>query len=207
MVSDRPAVQVADPFLASLLEQLAAVLLDAEELADSLTREQINWQPRPGRWSIAQCLDHLTRTASLYPEEIERMLRESRTRTAAGARPYREGWIARWVVAGMEPPPRVRIRTIRQVEPPGDLDPRAVLQDFTAAHRRLRELIIGADGVSLRHARMRSPFARAIRFTLGQVFAVIVAHARRHLWQARQVRQDVAFPKSPTRVATAEPQH
>ncbi|HEX6132759.1 MAG TPA: DinB family protein [Longimicrobiales bacterium] len=207
MISDRPAVQVRDPFVASLVEQLDAVLLDAEALTDSLNREQINWQPGPGRWSIAQCLDHLTRTVLLYPAEIERMLGESRARSGAGERPYREGWLSRRIVAGLEPPPRMRVRTIRPVDPPELHDGQAVVREFNAAHRRLRELIVAADGVSLRHARMRSPFLRLVRFTLGQVLAMILAHARRHLWQARQVRQHAAFPQSSSPVPTAQHLH
>jgi hypothetical protein len=94
----------------------------------------------------------------------------------------------------MEPPPKLRIRTMRRVEPAERQDTGTLMAEFEAALGRLRELIVAADGVSLRHARMRSPFARVIRFTLGQTFAVNLAHARRHLWQARQVLKDANFP-------------
>ena len=130
MISERPAVQVKDPFLGSLIEQLDAVLLDAHALTDGLTPAQLNWSPAPGRWSIGQCLEHLTRTVLLYPAEIERMIGESRIRTGSGARPYREGWMSRWVVSGLEPPPKMRIRTIRKVEPPPVLDRYTLLSDI-----------------------------------------------------------------------------
>lgn len=194
MISDRPAAQVKDPFLGSLIEQLDAVLLDVHALTEGLTPVQLNWTPSSGRWSIGQCLEHLTRTVRLYPAEIERMIGESRIRTGSGARPYREGWLARRVVSGMEPPPKMRIRTIRKVEPPPVADRDTVLSDFEAAHTRLRELIVASDGVSLRHGRMQSPFVPLIRFTLGQVLALNIAHARRHLWQARQVLKHPNFP-------------
>jgi hypothetical protein len=193
MVSNGSTVQVTDPFRASLIEQLDAIVIDARTLADGLSPEQFTWKPDEKRWSVGQCLDHLTRTAQLYPTHIERMIEESRRR-AGVARPYREGWLSRWVVAGMEPPPRMRIRTMRRVEPPAQLDRDRVLDEFAAVHRRLHDLIIASDGVSLRHGRMRSPFAPILRFTLGQVFAINLAHARRHLWQARQVRQHANFP-------------
>jgi hypothetical protein len=192
MISDRPAVQLGDSFLCGLLEQLDAILLDAHALTDGLSAEQLNWQPEEGRWSIAQCLDHLTRTVRLYPEQIERMIAEARARPTA--RPFREGWISRWVVSGMEPPPRMRVRTSGRVDPPADLDAAAVVRDFNAAHQRLRDLIIAADGAPLGNARMRSPFAPILRFTLRQVLAMNLAHARRHLWQARQVPQHGNFP-------------
>ncbi|HUF52035.1 MAG TPA: DinB family protein [Longimicrobiales bacterium] len=193
MISDEPTVQVADPFLRGLIEQLDAIVLDARDIMDGLTAEQANWQPDGQRWSIGQCLDHVARTVRLYPEAIERMIGDARRR-AVSEKPFREGWVSRWTISAMEPPPKLRIRTMRVVEPAERLDAGAVTVEFEAALRRLRELIVAADGVSLRHARMRSPFARVLKFTLGQTFAINLAHARRHLWQARQVCQHANFP-------------
>lgn len=194
MVSGESTVHVADTFLVQLIEELDAILIDARSLTEGQTHEQFNWKPDARRWSIAQCLEHVTLSAGLYPAEIEQMIAEARARAAANERPYREGWIARWVISGMEPPPKFRIRTRGKVDPAGDLDRAAVIADFEAVHGRLRELTAAADGVSLRHGRMRSPFAPILHFTLGQVLALNPAHARRHLWQARQVRQHPDFP-------------
>jgi hypothetical protein len=193
MVSDGSTVQVADSFLGRLIEQLDAILIDARTLADGLSPEQFNWKPGAGRWSIGQCLEHLTLTVRLYPEHIERMIAEARRRAGA-TRPYREGWLSRWVVSSMEPPPRMRIRTRRKVEPGAELDRDKVVREFVVEHARLQDLIHASDGVSLRHGRMRSPFAPVLKFTLGQVLSMNLAHARRHLWQARQVLQHPNFP-------------
>jgi hypothetical protein len=194
MVSGESTVQVADPFLVRLIEELDAIVIDARSLTDGLTEKQFNWKPRARRWSIAQCLEHVTLTAALYPPEIERMIGEARARSAANERAYREGWLSRWVISGMEPPPKFRIRTRRKVDPASDLDRATVMRNFEAVHGRLRDLTASADGVSLRHGRMRSPFAPILHFTLGQVLALNPAHARRHLWQARQVLQHPDFP-------------
>lgn len=193
MVSDGSTVQVTDRFLGSLIEQLDEVIIDARSLTDGLTPEQFNWKPDATRWSVGQCLEHITRTLLLYPAEIQRMIEEARSR-APGARPYREGWFSRWVVSSMEPPPRMRIRTRKSVEPGGSLDRDTVIREFEMAFGKLQDLIVAADGVSLRHGRMRSPFAPVLRFTLGQVLAMNLAHARRHLWQARQVQKHANFP-------------
>jgi hypothetical protein len=195
MISDGSTVQVADRFLGSLIEQLDAIVSDARRLTEGLTPQQLNWRPDARRWSIGQCLEHITLTARLYPAEIERMIGEARER-AGTLRPYREGWFSRWMVTNMEPPPRLRVRTKRSVDPASDLDRDAVLRDFENVMGALRDLVRSADGTSLRHGRMRSPFAPILRFTLAQTFAINTAHARRHLWQARQVRQHANFPAS-----------
>lgn len=182
--------------LLDLIGELEASERDAHALAGGLSDGQLNWSPAPGRWSIGQCLDHLTRTVGLYPEAIRRMIGEAAAREAAGGGPYREGWISRYVVASLEPPVRHRVRTIAAVVPPPRLERERVLAEFTAAHRQLAELVRSAGDVDPRRARMRSPFMRVLRFTLGQVLRMNAAHARRHLWQARQVRNDPSFPPS-----------
>jgi hypothetical protein len=37
-----------------------------------LSLEQLRWRPRPRQWSIAECLDHLNLTVSLYLPQIDR---------------------------------------------------------------------------------------------------------------------------------------
>ena len=54
--------------------------------------------------------------------------------------------------------------------------------------------VIAADGLDLGGIRMSSPISRRFKMSLGQWFAFLAAHERRHLWQAWQVRKDPAFP-------------
>ena len=190
------SVTIKNPVIQDLLAQVEALRADARELTHDLTPAQFNWRADPKRWSIGQCLEHLTRTVQLYPERIETMLSESQQRSGRKQKPYREGAFSRWFIRSMNPPVKLRVPTSKNVNPPPDLDRARVLRDFEATHTRLAGWIAAADGLSLEHARTTSPFNRMLRFTLGQVFALQTAHGRRHLWQARQVRQHPEFPKS-----------
>jgi hypothetical protein len=191
---DTPPHQVSNPLLSEYLDQLDTIRRDARELAGGLTHRQLNWRPDERRWSVGQCLDHLTRTLRLYLGGIERMMEASRARKARGEKGFSDGILAGWLIRTMEPPPSLRIRTFGKAQPSPTLDPARVLAEFEAAHARLAELITSADGTSLVHARMPSPFVGIMRFTLRQAFAVNLAHARRHLWQARQVAVHPSFP-------------
>jgi hypothetical protein len=194
-IQQQSARNAEDPQLRQYLEEIEAIRLDARTVAADLTPAQLNWKADAKRWSIAQCLQHVTLTLRLYPEKVERMIAESRQRLERGERPFREGWFTRWFVRSMEPPPRLRVRTMNRVEPPRLLNRDAVLQEFDEAHVRLAELVRQADGVSLVHARTASPFLSLLHFTLGQTIAMNLAHSRRHLWQARQVRAAAGFPR------------
>lgn len=189
-------IQVNDPVLQRLVEQVEAVRLDARSLTDGLTPAQMSWQPGPGRWSIAQCLDHVAKTIRLYPKDVERMIAEARERTARGTKPYRPTMMGNWLIRTLEPPYRMRVRTMKSVEPAPDVDASQVLADFDVAHQQLEQMIAAADGVALDQARMTSPFSKLMKMTLGQVLEVNVVHSRRHLWQARQVKRQPGFPAS-----------
>lgn len=186
--------QLTNPLLARLVEETEVVRLDARGLLAGLSAEQANWKPAPARWSVAQCLEHVTRSVNLYPAKVDAMLGEARTRMQRGQRAYRNGWIAGIIIATMDPPPRLRAPTASAASPPSSLDVHAVADAFDAAHAWLIDAMTRADGLSLRHARTGSPFAPRIRFTLEQVFRVNVPHARRHLWQAREVTRASGFP-------------
>jgi hypothetical protein len=56
---------------------------------------------------------------------------------------------------------------------------------------RLRQ----ANGLDLARARVRSPAVSWLRLPLGSGFALVVAHERRHLLQARRIIADPAFPR------------
>jgi hypothetical protein len=197
LLAARPDVHTfTNPVLRDYHEQLEAVRLDARDLTASMTPAQFNWRASPRRWSVGQCLEHLVLTARIYPEPIEAMIREARERQVRREPPYREGLLARYLIYSMEPPPGLRVRSPRRVEPRDDLDVISVPRNFDELHARLGNLIAAADGVSLAHGRMASPFLPLLKLTLGQVFAVNLAHARRHLWQARQVMRLQAFPSA-----------
>lgn len=52
-----------------------------------------------------------------------------------------------------------------------------------------------AEGLDLARVKVPALEAGRLRFNLQLTFAWIVAHERRHLWQARQVRNHPAFPE------------
>jgi len=171
------------------LSEIQAICRDARAAIDGLAADQANAAPQPGRWSVAQNLEHITISARPYLERIEAGL------AAPGAADVSAGLLAKLLVKSMEPPPRLRVKTMRTMEPPTEpLDADTVLADFETVHRRLADLIREAPDGAFTRARIRSPFMSLIRLRLDQAVDTILAHARRHLWQARQARRDLGVP-------------
>lgn len=81
----------------------------------------------------------------------------------------------------------------RVIQPPPAPRP-DVLDEFQRGQAALAEPMRAADGVDLRRARLASPVNRLVRLNLGDAFQVLQDHARRHLAQARRVREHAGFP-------------
>ena len=182
---------IVEPELALLTEQLDAVRQRARRVAEGLDEKAFNWRSRPGMWSIAQCLEHLNVSARLFFVVIDRGIE----RGARGAGPFRYGFLERWFLRTMEPPVKTRFRAPKHFQPPPDASPAPALAAFEHNQEEMAERIRRADGLHLSRVKVSSPVSKLIKYSLGIALQVMVAHERRHLWQAEQVRAHPEFPQ------------
>jgi hypothetical protein len=72
------------------------------------------------------------------------------------------------------------------------------MQDLTAewerTHDQFADLLKDANGLDLARIKVTSPALRLLKYGLGMGFWIWTAHDRRHLWQAREVRNAAGFP-------------
>ena len=176
-------------------QQLKAIGDEARRLTEQLTNAQFNWRVAEGSWSIGECLAHLNLTGQMYLPRIERAMRQARAAGLTGSAPFRHGWFGNFFVRRLEPPVRrLKVRAPRTVEPPPEHLLAVVVPAFMSLQEQLDKKLREAEGLHLSRIKISSPFSRYLSFSLGQSFALLAAHERRHLWQARQVREHPGFP-------------
>lgn len=190
-----PSTAALHPDLADFAAQIAKIRDDATQLTSGLNSQQMNWRSHPARWSIAQCLAHITLGNEEYLREIDAAILQARSRELFSAGPFKHGWFGNWFARSFEPPPKFKLRNPKVITPPADVSGEKVSTDFDRNQQDVLRRIYEANGIDLGRAKITSPFLRMLRLSLGQAFAVLTAHARRHLWQAWQVRNDPAFPQ------------
>jgi hypothetical protein len=193
----RPAKPVPERTedLSQLDTQLDAIQREADALTAGLTDEQFNWQPDPTRWSIAQCLQHLVVAADEFLELQEAAIDRARRRGLLSDGPYRHGRVGSMIAASIEPPAKRRFKTKRTLVPTGLHSIDTLVPAFHRRQDVLRQLIARARGIDLGKTRVPLPGLPILRLSLGQSFAFTLGHERRHLWQARAVREDPQFPR------------
>jgi DinB superfamily len=180
--------------LSEYRRQLREVRADTERLVEGLSDAQLQWSPSPERWSIAQCLDHLNSGWRALPK-LDRLIQGAIESGIRGDGPYRHPLLGRLYLRFTEPPPKIRVPAPKKVRPapnpPADVVPR-----FVELQEEILKRVLAADGLDLGRIRTSSPITRRFRMSLGQWFAFLAAHERRHLWQAWQVRRHPAFPEA-----------
>jgi len=160
---------------------------DADALAAPLSDAQFAWQPAAESWSVAHCLDHLNAAARSYLPVLDEGIADAIRRGLYGPGPYSYNWVGRAFVWIMEPPVRVRAKAPKPFQPAPSRPRRDIMAAFHAYQVQYIDRLRQASGLDLARARVSSPVVEWLRMPLGSAFAVMIAHERRHLAQARRV--------------------
>jgi hypothetical protein len=182
------------PEIESLRAQFERLAADADALVRPLTDTQFRWRPSPESWSISDCIEHLNTVARLYLPSLDEGIADAIRRGLYAEGPFRYNWMGRLFVRLMEPPPPLRLRTPQAFVPPAPRSRAEIMAAFRAYQVQFVDRLRQANGLDLARARATSPASRWIRLPLGTAFALMTAHERRHLWQARRVMESEGFP-------------
>jgi hypothetical protein len=175
----------------SLHEQIQEARQRAEALLVGLTPEQFTTQPEAGKWSVAECILHLNVTASVIQRLMESAMAQGRQDKKLGPGPFRIGLKGRLLIWIAEPPPKFRIPAPPHLRPPARIDdPERLLPDFLKAQDEWERLMRESAGLSLSKINVGKRFS-PFRAKLAAGFPWMMAHQRRHLLQAENVKRQI----------------
>lgn len=175
------------PEIDAFRAQFEQISADADALVARLSDAQFTWQPSPESWSVAQCIDHLNSTAREYLPMLDEGIADAIRRGLYHPGPYTYNWIGRVMVWVVSPNTRIRATAPKAFQPPVGRPRHDVMAAFRAYQVQYIDRLRQANGLDLARSRVSSPAVRWIRMPLGSGFAVMIAHERRHLGQARRV--------------------
>jgi hypothetical protein len=164
----------------ALDDELTAQEREAETLVAGLSEADGGWRPAENAWSVAECLDHLATANRVYVAAMRDPAMRARQQGCPRRRPALPGFFGGLFVRSLEPPPSA----LSKLKAPGKIRPRTAppLSDayaaFMASQRDARTFLREFADLDL---------ATGLRFSLATGLHVIVAHNKRHLWQAWRV--------------------
>jgi hypothetical protein len=172
-------------------DDLTEARQSAQALVAGLTAEQLTRRPEPSGWSIAECLAHLNLTAATVQQLMTKAIERGRREKKFGPGPFSMGARGRLFIWIAEPPPKFRIRAPKNVRPPATIDdPLQLLPDFLRAQDEWERLMREQEGLGLAKIKVGQG---AFRMRLAAALPWMMAHQRRHLLQAENVKRQIIF--------------
>ena len=200
-------VSVPDSFVPeNCLKAMTAIEDDLTHLTASLTEAEFHAPTRSGGWSVAYCVEHLVLTGqSLLPLwDATLKLAVEQKRYSQGPFPY--PWWQRGILRLVQPPYRLKTKTLRTFTPCSRRTTEEELRRFLRMHKQLAGRIETSRGIDALGISVQSPIASWIQYPLGFSFDFALAHERRHLWQAWQVRRQLPSAEFPDQRSLAIPE-
>ena len=178
-----------------MLEEVEAEIDEATkrawELVKSTDPRFFTVRPHHSSWSAAECLAHLSISTEMFLPVIEQSIEEGRKRGLSSTKkPSMDvlGRVLRWF---LEPPIRKRVATSAPLVPKAVRAKAEAFGEFSSLQSKLVDLVHQASGLDLGKLKIVSPFDKRVRYNLYSAFKIIVAHQRRHLWQAEKAVADL----------------
>lgn len=158
----------------------------AWSLVHSTDGRMFTVRPNPSSWSAAECIAHLSMSTELFLPVITAAIDEANRRGLKARKEPRMDLLGRTLRWFLEPPIRQRIKTSAPFVPKAVRAKADAFAEFATLQGKLAELLGRAREVDISRMKIVSPFDRRVRYNVYSAFRIIVAHQRRHLWQAEQ---------------------
>lgn len=174
------------PQLHAVENELTSARLRLDRIVAETPDARLTQPPASGRWSAAQCVEHLNMTSGVFIPELEAAIEEAaslKDKQPARLRRSFSGWLL-W--KGMSQPSRMKLKTPASFEPDTDVELASILEDFDRLQSHLIHLVRECDGKPIHRVKVASPFSTRVSYDLYAALTIIAAHQHRHLWQAEQ---------------------
>ena len=96
----------------------------------------------------------------------------------------------------LEPPVTRRFKAPGAFAPDGPKPLDEVAPAFLRYQDEVQQRLAAAKDLDLWRTKVKSPAVPLLKFSLGETFAIIAAHERRHLAQAEEVKNAPGFPRT-----------
>ena len=183
--------QLLNPQLDEIKIQLDAASQKASSTVNSVSFEQLKQRPKPDKWSIAECLVHLNLSSQAEIDVLNDAYKQIPTKQISAEKQFKMDLLGRFLKWTLEPPPMsiFKVKTTEKFQPVAIEPLSEILPTFLALQEQPKASVDAANGLPLDQIKVVSPFSSKIKYNLLSCFNILLAHERRHLWQAEKVKE------------------
>jgi DinB superfamily len=178
---------VSKQLLDSLYAQTEAAVEKAVAQWQQLSPGVLNAAPAPGKWSAAQCLEHLNSYGRYYLPAIEKALLVT---DAPPAVYFKSGMLGNYFYKLMLTDGNGKVKkemtAPKNHRPAENPDTAAVLSEFIDQLEKTGQLLTLAQQKNINKAKVPISIAPFIKLKAGDTFLFFTAHILRHIQQAER---------------------
>ncbi|MCW3118099.1 MAG: DinB family protein [Chitinophagaceae bacterium] len=170
----------------ALLEVLEADVRQLILIAVHLQKEDpeiLLKQPAPGKWNIAQVLEHLNSYGRYYLPAIEQSLQVAKPAKVT----FSSGWLGNYFTNLMKPGVDGKIgnkmNAPKNHRPSPETDIKPALDNFLEQQQKLLQLLEWSKTKDIGSIRTPVSISRLIKLKVGDVLRFFIAHEQRHFLQ------------------------
>jgi hypothetical protein len=180
--------QLASDLLDDLKSETRNIILELQRLK-KIDPELLMRNPAPGRWSVAQVLEHLNSYGKYYLPLIEEKLN---LYEGFSSEYFTPGFLGNYFTNSMLPKEgqiKNKMKSPAAHQASKDPDSYEMIEEFLTQEYLLLELLGQAETVDLNKIRIPISLTKMIKLKLGDVFNFIVAHHQRHFLQIKHAME------------------
>lgn len=180
----------SEVLLQTLQQQVKAFQATVTQEFSHLPAPILQASPAYGKWSVAQCLEHLNSYGRYYIPVLEKALQKAEQLHSSPAKDFKGSWIGNYFTNLMQPREngqlRSRMKSPKDHQPPAKLDSDLVIRTFLQQQQAIEALLQRAKKVNIQTVKVPISISRWIKLSAGDTFRFLIAHEQRHLLQASQ---------------------
>lgn len=162
----------------------------------SLSENQINWKPSSESWSIAECINHLIVTNTLYLNELEKQLSQKKIKADCSEVKVKHKFLAKFIIKSVDPVNLKKVKTFTVFNPTKSTFTIEVIDEYLSLQSHFIKVVKSSNDFNLNEYIMSSPAVKIIKENFCDVLEIVRLHDKRHFNQANRILNHLNFPKN-----------
>lgn len=173
-------------------EQIDTITQNFNSAFGELTADELNEQPLPGKWGIAQHIDHLIVLNNSYLAMIEACRKGTHQPPWLANLGFIPAALGNMLLKAVQPSNPKRTQTFPMWEPRQEAFDADILGQFEQHQVWVKQAITDSKDLLKAGAIISSPANRYIVIKLATVYDILISHEQRHYELAYEVCQSLA---------------
>ena len=180
-------------YLDGVINDLEEAVTKVANLTEDLNEKTLNQPEAEGKWSMLQCIEHITLATAIYVKNFREKLDDQQLPAAADN--YKGHWKGRMFAKMNAPKPEgdipMKVKTFKFLEPKSQLSSQSVMAEFKQVHEQMIALVEKSRAVNIDRIKVPTALGSMVKLRLGEALRFIVAHTQRHLVQLERIKNTV----------------